>query len=125
MNYFLSSLRQLLWNGGIGAQMYAVRAGQILIAQQRGWKTDDVLAFLLDQRKLVQRVEWAGHKMDMEETERYVIQRRTMNLEEATAHVRQRKKRGVVRQKVRERKLAPRKERKRAAAMKARSTASP
>ena len=57
----------MLWMSGVGVQMFAVKPGQILIAQQRGWKTDNVLAFLIDQRSLVVKVEWANHKMTIDQ----------------------------------------------------------
>ena len=105
---------QMLWMSGVGSQMFAPKPGQLLIAQQRGWKTDNVLAFLLDQRAQVARVEWAGHNMDMAETEVYVEQRRTMDLRGSMAHRRHKLKRRDTRRRMpgrkhkRRRRKAPR-----------------
>jgi len=84
--------------------MFAVKPGQLLIAQQRGWKTDNVLAFLLDQRSMVARVEWAGHKMNMDETEVYVKERRTLDLRGNVSHRRHKLKRRETRRKMPKRK---------------------
>ena len=94
----------MLWMSGVGSQMFAVKPGQLLIAQQRGWKTDNVLAFLLDQRAAVAAVEWAGHKMDMRETEAYVQQRRTMDLKGGLDHRRHKLKRRDTRRRMPRRK---------------------
>ncbi len=90
----------MLWMSGVGVQMFAVKPGQILIAQQRGWKTDNVLAFLIDQRSLVVKVEWANHKMTIDQVEKYVEQRRTLDLQDTFSHKRHRTKRKEVKRKL-------------------------